>query len=378
MKKLLLGFVLLASVQAAFAAPGKLHVTGKLVGLGDSAVVKVIDLGTGNMMFDDTLAVNNASFDFTLPIDKVGLLHVFDLASARKNSFAGFTLAAVPDEELTINGDLATRYDIGGSKFYQQMHELDMVMEPLKTAQRALGTECNERVNNGESVDSVQAYYESKAPALQANLEKGIFEFVNAHPTYEASAVLVESLDSDKMQKLVDLLSPEVKNGRMKDYYMAYINQAKEQIAREEAAQKAQAIGVEAPDFTLNDINGKPLTLSSLRGKYVLLDFWGSWCVWCIKGIPDMKAYYEKYKGKYEILGIDCRDTDAKWREAVAKYELPWLHVFNGTGDNDVPKLYAIQGYPTKILIGPDGKIVKTIVGEDPAFYTFLDELFGK
>ena len=129
------------------------------------------------------------------------------------------------------------------------------------------------------------------------------------------------------------------------------------------------------PDFTLNDINGNPLTLSSLRGKYVILDFWGSWCVWCIKGIPQMKEYYQKYAGKFEILGIDCNDTEQKWKDAVAKHELPWLHVYNPK-TSSVLEDYGIQGFPTKIIIGPDGKIVKTIVGEDPSFYTLLDELF--
>jgi thiol-disulfide isomerase/thioredoxin len=132
----------------------------------------------------------------------------------------------------------------------------------------------------------------------------------------------------------------------------------------------------EAPDFTLNDLNGKPLTLSSLRGKYVILDFWGSWCGWCIKGIPQMKEYYQKYAGKFEILGIDCNDPEEKWKAAVEKYELPWLHVYNPRGDSKVLEQYEIQGFPTKIIVGPDGKIVKTIIGEDPAFYTFLDELF--
>ena len=130
-----------------------------------------------------------------------------------------------------------------------------------------------------------------------------------------------------------------------------------------------------APDFTLNDLNGKPLTLSSLRGKHVILDFWGSWCVWCIKGFPQMKEYYQKYAGKFEILGIDCNDPEAKWKAAVEKYELPWLHVYCPR-DSKVLDMYEIQGFPTKIIVGPDGKIVKTIIGEDPAFYTFLDELF--
>ncbi|MBR5929363.1 MAG: TlpA family protein disulfide reductase [Prevotella sp.] len=130
-----------------------------------------------------------------------------------------------------------------------------------------------------------------------------------------------------------------------------------------------------APDFTLNDINGKALALSSLRGKYVVLDFWGSWCGWCIRGIPNMKEYYNKYKGKFEILGIDCNDSEKEWKAAVKEYELPWLHVYN-TNDSGVLEAYAIEGFPTKIIVDPDGKIVKTIVGEDPEFYTFLDQLF--
>jgi hypothetical protein len=88
-----------------------------------------------------------------------------------------------------------------------------------------------------------------------------------------------------------------------------------------------------------------------------------------------MKEYYQKYAGKFEILGIDCNDPEEKWKAAVEKYQLPWLHVYN-TRDSGVLEQYDIQGFPTKIIVGPDGKIVKTIIGEDPAFYTFLDELF--
>ena len=89
-----------------------------------------------------------------------------------------------------------------------------------------------------------------------------------------------------------------------------------------------------------------------------------------------MKTYYEKYKSKFEILGIDCNDTEAKWKAAVEKHALPWLHVYNPR-DGKVLADYGIQGFPTKIILDPAGKIVKTVVGEDPAFYIFLDETFG-
>ena len=130
-----------------------------------------------------------------------------------------------------------------------------------------------------------------------------------------------------------------------------------------------------APDFTLEDIYGMPLTLSSFRGTYVVLDFWGSWCPWCIKGIPEMKRYYEKYSGKFEIIGIDCNDPVEKWKAAVANYDMPWKHVYNPEGSRLVQK-YGVQGYPTKVIIDPKGRVDKVVVGEDPAFYKYLDELF--
>ena len=157
---------------------------------------------------------------------------------------------------------------------------------------------------------------------------------------------------------------------------------AKKQVPAESqaTAEKANVASAEpdapeAPDFTLNDINGKPLTLSSLRGKYVILDFWGSWCVWCIKGMPRMKEYYQKYAGKLEILGIDCNDTEEEWKAAVTKLELPWLHVYN-TESSDVLQQYGVQGFPTKVVVSPEGKVAHVVVGEDPAFYTYLDSLF--
>ena len=140
-------------------------------------------------------------------------------------------------------------------------------------------------------------------------------------------------------------------------------------------AAKSEGQDAKAPDFTLNDINGNPLSLSSLKGKYVVLDFWGSWCGWCIKGFPEMKEYSAKHKDKMEILGVDCNDTEEKWKNAVAENELPWLHVFVPR-DSELTTDYYISGYPTKIIIDPDGKVVKTVVGEDPQFYEFLDELF--
>ncbi len=134
--------------------------------------------------------------------------------------------------------------------------------------------------------------------------------------------------------------------------------------------------GQDAPEFSLPALDGSTLKLSDLRGKYVVLDFWGSWCVNCIKGFPEMATYYGKYKDKLEILGVDCNDTEARWKAAVEKHNCPWKHVRQnrGTGDQ-VTTMYGVKAFPTKVIISPEGKIAKIVVGEDPAFYTILDEL---
>ena len=141
----------------------------------------------------------------------------------------------------------------------------------------------------------------------------------------------------------------------------------------------AAAEGKEAPDFTLPSSEGMTLSLSDLRGQYVVLDFWGTWCKWCVKGIPDMKAYYEKYHGMFEILSIDVGDDEETWRQAIESYDMEWQHVITDEDSADqLQQFYNIEGYPTKIVVDPMGIITKITVGEDPAFYTYLDNLFSK
>ena len=149
-----------------------------------------------------------------------------------------------------------------------------------------------------------------------------------------------------------------------------------------ENAQNTEAAAAEdeadmAPDFELPNLQGATTKLSSLRGKYVVIDFWGSWCIWCIRGIPQMKTYYAKYKDKMEILGVDCRDTEDKWKAAVEEHQLPWLQVRCPNEQlQALAAQYNIEGFPTKVVVDPKGKIAKVVVGEDPEFYKYLDELF--
>lgn len=141
------------------------------------------------------------------------------------------------------------------------------------------------------------------------------------------------------------------------------------------AAQQNIVEGKEAPDFTLPDTAGKQVSLQSLRGKWVVLDFWGSWCRWCIKGFPEMKESYKELGNEVTFVGVACRDSREAWLDAVNKYELPWLNLWVDPEDPTVPKTYELRGFPTKIIIDPKGVIRNVTLGEDPDFYTQLNKL---
>ena len=374
MNKLFLGIAMLLSAQATFADNGNFTVKGELKNFGDTIIAFV---PVNKDYVRDTILVKNNKFEAKLNVAEPSNIYLMSPGTMRRTESKRIVIPAVPGEIAVLTGDVTTRYDISGSMFYKQYGEFDRALETATKPMKDYEASLDKRIAAGEDRGKIMDEYEAKAPEFEKAITSTIFSFIKGHANWEASAVAVTNLDADTINSGVALLAANVKNGRMKPFYQSVLDQYKAKAEREAKSKAAQASGVMAPDFTLNDINGKPLTLSSLRGKYVLLDFWGSWCIWCIKGMPQMKEYYKKYAGKFEILGVDCNDTEAKWKEAVQKHELPWLHVYCPKGSNAIEG-YAIQGFPTKILIGPDGKIVKTIVGEDPAFYKFLDDTFSK
>jgi peroxiredoxin len=139
---------------------------------------------------------------------------------------------------------------------------------------------------------------------------------------------------------------------------------------------KKTDIGKAAPEFAQNDVNGKLLSLSSLKGKYVLVDFWASWCGPCRAENPNVVKAFQKYHAKgFDILGVSLDEKKDKWQEAIKKDNLNWNQVSDLQGwKNSVAELYGVQGIPMNFLIDKDGKIVgKGLRGED--LEKKLDEL---
>lgn len=127
-------------------------------------------------------------------------------------------------------------------------------------------------------------------------------------------------------------------------------------------------IGKVAPEFSLPDTAGVSVSLSDFRGKYVLLDFWASWCPPCRRENPNVVKAFNEYKDKdFTIIGISLDKDKSKWMKAIADDNLTWTHLSDlKYWDSEIPALYGVRGIPANVLLGPDGVILaKNITGED-------------
>ena len=127
-------------------------------------------------------------------------------------------------------------------------------------------------------------------------------------------------------------------------------------------------IGKTAPEFSLPDTAGVSVSLSDFRGKYVLLDFWASWCPPCRRENPNVVKAFNEYKDKnFAIIGISLDKDKSKWLKAIADDNLTWTHLSDlKYWASEIPTLYGVRGIPANVLLGPDGVIIaKNITGED-------------
>lgn len=309
----------------------------------------------------DTLDLTDGSA--SLKIDERGNARYI----IRVSDMEGIDLYTRPGE--TINVDIASLdpldYSMTGSQLVEDASALVKLTTPIMR-------EYYEMAENGQpTMEDVQKFMQ--------RYENTVVDFIKKHPKSEAVAYAMLDLEGASLKNAYDSITPEAKKSPifpLIEQQMQRGNEEAEQMKAIESKRDALQ-GKAAPAFTLKNLDGKDVSLSDFKGKWVILDFWGSWCGWCIKGIPHLKEAYKQYAGKLEVIGIDCNETQEAWRAGVAKYELPWVNVYNPS-DSSLLGDYVITGFPTKVIINPAGEIANITVGEDPSFYTTLSNLISK
>lgn len=335
---------------------------------------------------EKTVVVNHVTIDNIFTATKVEDLNMTYDTLEVKNGVAKMKLNAAGPSQYIINAPVITMQQ---PEFYASPNDKIEItiksFEPLDYEMK--GTELLEDITALNSVTNPihQEYFalinqsDSISPALTKEImdryDNAIKKFVADHPNSPAVPFAILELSGDDFKVIYDNMTPDAKKSILMPYaesYNSQVEQMQAERATEEARKAEVASGtITAPDFTLPDLDGKKVSLSDFRGKWVVLDFWGSWCGWCVKGFPALKEAFNKYGDKIVVIGIDCNESEADWRKGVKEHQIPWLNLYNGN-DKKLYEAYNIEGFPTKAIINPEGKLVDLTTGEDPTFYSRL------
>lgn len=308
----------------------------------------------------DTIAVTNGKA--TLVLDKAGAARYSIEPPVMATMQPEFYASPGETLEVKIVNFEPLDYDVKGSKLMEDLMAYQSVINPIQQEYMSM-------VGRSENItpEQLQDLMKRKDEATQ--------KFIADHPKSHALPYIITDLSADEFKPIYDNLSSEAKKSILMPFAELYNEQVEDMITEREAeeARKAEMASgtVEAANFTLPDLNGKKVSLSDFKGKWVVLDFWGSWCGWCVKGFPALKEAYQKYGDKIVVIGIDCNESEEDWREGVKQHELPWINVYNGN-DRTLYEAYDITGFPTKAIVNPEGKLVDLTTGEDPSFFTRL------
>lgn len=190
---------------------------------------------------------------------------------------------------------------------------------------------------------------------------------------FAASKLLNDNAEMDYIKSFSASLSKRFTDNQLS---VEFKDKVKEKIDAE-VKPSGPLTGSIAPDFTLTSLDGKSIALKSLRGKFVLLDFWASWCPPCRAENPNVVAAFEKFKGKnFTILSVSLDKDKDKWQEAVNKDKLTWMHVSDLQGwESTVAALYGVQSIPANFLIDPSGKIIAADLRGDDLDRTLTSKL---
>jgi thiol-disulfide isomerase/thioredoxin len=263
------------------------------------------------------------------------------------------------NNEIFIEGDFnnLSNVTIKGSSIEQDYVDFKNSFNPLRDTLNKLVNLINPEKNPGKR-DSLIRVFESTKVKVVNNAT--VFTLARKNSPVSPFVLYVVSplLNGlEDVETRYNALAPEAKRGSFARILEKGIADA-----------KIGAIGTMAINFSQKDTLGKPISLASFKGKYVLVDFWASWCGPCRQENPNLVAAFQKYKVKnFTVLGVSLDESRANWIQAIRKDKLAWTHVSDlKYFENEVAKMYRINSIPANFLIDPTGKIIaRNLRGEE-------------
>ncbi|MFY9150679.1 MAG: TlpA disulfide reductase family protein [Prolixibacteraceae bacterium] len=347
MRKVLAILGIALAIVSCQSAKNEYSINGSISGVetGKVYLQKLVD---GQPQSIDTADVVDGKFVFK------GKMEIPDIRILRLNEQDYFAQFFLDNTKINVQAkkDSLRNTKITGSPTQDIFQIYIDEMEKLNKDVMALQQKFQSAQSTGNTNEAEKARIEYQAMMDNNKVYTKNFVKENSASVVSAYIALIQlanQVEGDELDSIASKFAPEIAASE-------YVIKIKEIVAE----QKKTAIGVVAPDFTMNDPEGKPVQLSSLRGKVVMIDFWASWCGPCRQENPNVVKLYDQYHSKgFEILGVSLDRSKDDWINAIKDDNLKWIHVSDlQYWQNATARLYGVNAIPQTYLLDQDGKII--------------------